>query len=108
VIQSARRHHHQLVAAEAALELALERVAAQAGHGLERAEDGPAERVVAPQLLGKQVGHLLVGVVLVGEDLLAHHALLALDLGGVEARAAHEVGDHVHRLRQVLAQHRAV
>ena len=105
VLEPAHRDHDDLAGAEPALELTHERRAREGRHRVHRAEDGPAERVVAPELRRELVGHHGLGAVLVGQDLLAHDRALALDLRLVEARAAHDVGHHLDRLRQVFGEH---
>ena len=67
---------------------------------LRRAEHGPAERVVAErgavdQVLGDD-RRLVVGA----RDLLHHDAALAVELVGVDLRAADEVRQQVDRLRR--------
>ena len=67
-----------------------------------RPEDGAPERVVAERGAVDQVlGHhrrLVVGA----RDLLDHHAALAVELVGVDLRAADEVGQQVDRVAHHL------
>ena len=64
--------------------------------------------MVPPQLRGQHVEHLLLGIVVVGEDLFAHHRFLALHVLGRDPRPAHDVGHHVDRVREMLAEHARV
>jgi hypothetical protein len=49
----------------------------EAGDGLDRAEDGAAEGVVLPEVLGEELVDEVVGIVLVHLDLFEDDALLA-------------------------------
>ena len=61
------------------------------------AQDGAAQRRVTEGAgLGEVEDPVVRRVARLG-DLLADHALLALKLGGVDHRAAHEVSQHLHR-----------
>ena len=75
-----------------------DRLARERAQVLLGAEDGTAERMVAE---GRPVDQVLGehrGLVLGAGDLLDHHTALAVELGGVDLRAPHEVGQQVDRL----------
>ena len=70
-----------------------------------RAQDGLAQRVIAPEALREQLVDQIVGRVLDHLDLFEDHLLLALDVLRVKRRVEHEVRQHVERRRQVLVEH---
>ena len=74
-----------------------ERLARRAAHGLLAADDVPAERLVAVEELLVDAADEVARRVEVHVHLLDDHALLALDLLGVEARVAQHVDEHVER-----------
>ena len=78
-----------------AVEVRDERVARRALHRLLAAEDVPAERVVAVHEVVEHAGYVVARRVEVHVHLLDDHALLAVDLLGVEARVAQHVDEHV-------------
>ena len=79
------------------LEVAGERVAARAAHRVLRADDVPAERLVAVQVPLPDVADVGARRVRVHVHLLDDHALLPLDLVGVEPRVPKHVDEHVER-----------
>ena len=66
-------------------------------------DDRASERRVAEAELVVHVRQVLRRRVAVHVHLLDDHALLALDLLGVEARVEEHVGEHVERLRGLVA-----
>ena len=68
------------------------------------AGDRPAERGVAPRLVGEQVVHDVVGVVVVHRDLVEDHVALGLDVGLGDGRGGHHVAEHVDRGAEVLVE----
>src|SRR5437773_7196318 len=104
VLDGAGRGHHEVLGAIAPAEVVAQRVRVEALHRLLRAEDRTPERVPAPDLLGEQLADLVLGIVLAREDLLANDGLLTLDLGGGEARATHDIREHVHHRLDLLRQ----
>ena len=68
-------------------------------------EDGLAQRMVFPEILGKDFVDQVVGIVLVHLDFFEDHAALAADVGGVEDRVQHQVAENVHGDGQMLVQH---
>ena len=79
------------------VEVRHERLARRAAHRLLAADDVPAERLVAVEQLFVDAADEVARRVEVHVHLLDDHALLALDLLGVEARVAQHVDDHVER-----------
>ena len=67
----------------------------EAGDGLDGAEDGAAEGVALPEVLGEGLVDEVVGVVLVHLDLFEDDALLAGDVVGGEGGVEDEVGEKV-------------
>ena len=74
-----------------------ERLARRAADGLLAADDVPAERLVAVEERLVDAADEVARRVEVHVHLLDDHALLALDLLGVEARVAEHVDEHVER-----------
>ena len=72
---------------------------------LRPAEDGPAQRMVLPETLRKQLVHEVIGRVLDHLDLLEDHLLLAFDVFDSERRIHHDVREDVDGERQMLVQH---
>ena len=75
----------------------VKRVARRAADGLLAADDVPAERLVAVEELLVHAADEVARRVEVHVHLLDDHALLALDLLGVELRVAQHVDEHVER-----------
>ena len=69
----------------------------EAGDGLGGAEDGAAEGVALPEVLGEGLVDEVVGVVLVHLDLFEDDALLAGEVVGGEGGVEDEVGEEVER-----------
>ena len=80
-----------------AVEVVQERVARRGADGLLAADDVPAERLVAVEQLLVDAADEVARRVEVHVHLLDDHALLALDLLGVELRVAEHVDEHVER-----------
>ena len=76
-------------------------VLVEAGDGLDRAQDGAAEGVALPEVLGEGFVDEIVGIVLVHLDLFEDDAALAGDVVGGEGGVEDEVGQE----GQVLEQH---
>ena len=76
----------------------------EAGDGLGGAEDGAAEGVALPEVLGEGLVDEVVGVVLVHLDLFEDDALLAGDVLGGEGGVEDEVGEEVERGCDVLIE----
>jgi hypothetical protein len=72
-----------------------ERLALRAGDGLLAADDVPAERLVSVEQLLVDAADEVAGRVVVHVHLLDDHALLALDLVGLELRVAEHVDEDV-------------
>ena len=89
--------HHQTLGPVPAVDVREERVARRAAHGVLGADDVPAERLVAVQVPLPDVADVAARGVGVHVHLLDDHALLALDLVGIEARVAQHVDEHVER-----------
>ena len=87
-----------------AVDVAEERVPARPAHGLLAADDVPAQRLVAVEERVVDPADVVARSVEVHVHLLDDHALLALDLLGVEARVAEHVDEHVEGDRPVLAR----
>ncbi len=85
-----------------AVEVVQERLAARPADGLLRADDVPAERLVAVEEVVVDAVHVVARRVVVHVHLLDDHALLALDLLGVELRVAEHVDEDVERSVPVL------
>ena len=78
-------------------EVVEERLARRGADGLLAADDVPAERLVAVEQLVVHAADEVARRVVVHVHLLDDHALLALDLVGVELRVAEHVDEHVER-----------
>ena len=81
------------------VEVVEERLALGRADRLLGADDVPAQRLVAEQQVVVDAVHVVARRVDVHVQLLDDHALLALDLLGVELRAQELVGEHVERER---------
>ena len=82
--------------------------AAEAGDALGRAEDGAAERLAGVGGLLQPVEDDVVGRVERLADLLQDHPALDLDVGRVEQRVQHDVGEDVERPLDVGLEHAGV
>ena len=92
----AETDHHALRAVPP-VEVAGERLARRGADRLLGADDVPAERLVAVDVALPDVADVVARRVGVHVHLLDDHALLALDLVGVEARVAEHVHEDVER-----------
>ena len=88
---------HEALGAIPAVDVRDERVAGRGADRLLGADDVPAERLVAVEVPLPDVADVAARRVGVHVHLLDDHALLALDLVGVEARVAEHVDEHVER-----------
>src|SRR5207302_891004 len=95
----AHDHPRRLVPA---VEVAEERLPSRAAYGLLATDDVPAERLVAVDQLLIHAADEVARRVEVHVHLLDDHALLALDLLGLELRMTQHVGEDVERDRAVL------
>ena len=75
--------------------------AVERAHGLRRAEDGAAERLVGKGFCLQVLEHQIVGRVGDGADLLDDDIVLAQQLLAIESRLRKNVGQHVERQRHV-------
>ena len=79
--------------------------AVEAVDGLGRAEDRAPDRLAGEGRLHEGVEDEIVGRILDGGVFLQDDALLARQLGFVEARFGEDVAEHVERDVDVLAEH---
>src|SRR5204863_5357149 len=68
------------------------------------AEDGLAQWLVLPEILGEDLMYQIIWIVLVHLDLFEDHALLSADVVWLENRIQDEVTEHVHRDGHVLIE----
>ena len=80
------------------------RVPMEALHRFPRAQNRFAQRMVLPEIRGKDLVHQVVRAVRLHLDLFQNDALLFFDIFLAERRVQHQVGQHVERLRKVLVQ----
>jgi hypothetical protein len=95
VADSAADPHDHALGAIPRVEVGEEGLAGRTLDRLARAEDVPAEWLIRVQEPVVDVAHVSLGCVEVDVHLLEDHALLLLDLGGVEARVEEHVREHV-------------
>ena len=88
-----------------AAQIGVDRRAIEAADALAGAEDRPADRLIGPGAGGEEIEHEIVGRVLDRADLLHDDVLLALEFVGIELAVGENVGEHVEREVDVLAQH---
>ncbi len=105
VIQVARRREHHVAPAEAVAVVAEELRLLQPPHRFLGSQDRLAQRMAAPEVLGKDLVHQVVGVVLVHLDLFEDHAPLTLDIALGKGRVQHQVAQHIECRRHMLIQH---
>src|SRR5580704_11783630 len=67
-------------------------------------EDGLAQRVILPEILGKDFMDQVVGIVLVHLYFFEDHTALPANVSGVEYRVEHEIAENVHGDGQMLVQ----
>ena len=103
VLEAAAEADERALGRVPAIEVARERVSRGPADGVLVADDRPPQRRVAEAELVVHVGQVLRRRVAVHVHLLDDHALLALDLLGVEARVEEHVGEHVERLGSLVA-----
>ena len=77
----------------------------EARDGLRGAEDGTAERITLPELLGENLVDQVVRIVLVHLDLFEDDALLACDVFAGKGGMKDEVGEDVERGLSLLFKH---
>ena len=88
-----------------AREIAVDRRAIERGDALARAQDRAADRLIRPGRGGEEIEHEIVGRVLDRADLLDDDVLFAREFLRVELAVGEDVGEHVDREIDVLAQH---
>ena len=104
VIEIAGRGEDDVAAVKTVAVIGEELLLVEPGHGLGGAEDRPAQRMVLPEALRKQLVDQHVGIVFVDLDLFKNHAALALDVGGGEDGVEHQVRQHVQSDGNVVGQ----
>ena len=72
------------------------------------ARDRTSQRRGPPRLLGIEVAHHVIRVVVVHRDLVEDHLTLGLDVRWGDRRGRDHVAEDVHRERQVLVEHPSV
>ncbi len=68
-------------------------------------QDGLAQRMIFPEILGEDFVDQVVGIVLVHLYFFEDDAALAADVIGIEHRIQHQVAEHLHGDGHVLVQH---
>ena len=96
---------HGVLRAVAAIDVGDEVVAGQRLDGLDRAGDGPADRLVAVDGAHHQLGGTGGGGVVAATDLLLDDGALAVDLPGVEQGVLDHVGQHLDARPGALEGH---
>src|SRR5205085_3243390 len=64
-----------------------------------------AQRMVCPEVLGKDLVNKVVGIVLIHFDLFQNHAFFASDVLGIENRIQHQVAEDIKGDGHMLIQH---
>ena len=104
VVQVAGGGKDHVAAVEAVAVVVEELLLVEPGDGGRGAEDGLAEGMIFPEVLGEELVDQDVGIVLVDLDLFEDHAALALDVGGGEDGVEHQVGEDVESDGHVFGQ----
>ena len=86
-------------------EISIDRRAIERGDALARAENRAADRLIRPCRRGQEIEHEVVGRVFDGADFLHDDVFFSRELLGIELAVGDDVGEHVHREVDVLAQH---
>ncbi len=68
------------------------------------AEDRFTERMILPEILGKDLMDQILGAILVHLDFFQNHATFTNDILDRKHRIQYQVGEHFHRDRQVLVE----
>ena len=105
MIQVSRRREDHIAAAEAVAVVAEELRLLQPAHRLLGSQDRLAQRMALPEVLGEDLVHQVVGVVLVHLDLFEDHTPLALDVALRKDRMQHQIAQYIERRRHMLIQH---
>ena len=74
-------------------------------HCVAGTQDRPAQRMVFPEILGKDFMHQVVGIVLVHLDFFENHSPLAGDVLVVKDRIQYQIAEHVEGDWQMLIEH---
>ena len=69
------------------------------------AQDGPAQRMVFPEILGEDFVDEVVGTVLVHFDFFQNHPALAGNVVGGESGIQDQIAENVERDRQMFIEH---
>jgi hypothetical protein len=104
VVQVSGCGKNHVAAVKAVAVISDKAVSVQPGNRLRGAQNRPAQRMILPEGLREQLVDQHLRVVLVDLDLFKNHAALALDLGRVEDRVQHQVGQHIQGDGDVLGQ----
>ncbi len=104
MLDGAGRDHEHAVGRVVAAEIAADLLRREGNDGLRRAEDRPAERLVAIGGLGEPVEDHVVGRVVGGVDLLQDDLLLALELFFLEGGLGQDIGKDIDGERHVVLQ----
>jgi hypothetical protein len=104
VLEIADRDHDEVRGDVGLGKIFLQRGAVERVDALRRAENRPAERMIAPEILREDFVDEIVRRVLDHLDLFEDYLLLALDVVLSEQRIANQIGEDLDRQRQVLVQ----
>ncbi len=104
MVQVAGRGKDHVAAVKAVAVIGDQALPVQPGNRLRGAQNRPAQRMILPEGLREQLVDQHLRVVLVDLDLFQNHAALALNVGRVEDRVQHQVGQHIQRNGDVLGQ----
>ena len=89
---------------EAAAVMVEDRLLREAADRFDGAEDGAAEGVIFPEVLGEGLVYKIVGVVLIHLDLFQDDALLTSQIGLRKLWMQHQVAQDIERWRHVLVE----
>ena len=82
-----------------------DRIALEALHCFLRAQDRLAQRMILPEVLGKDFVDEIVGIVFVHLDLFHDDAALAGNVGGIKDGVQNQIAENVERSGNVLVEH---
>ena len=105
VVEVAGRRHDAIARVVAGLMQAAEVIRRERRQRVRGAEDGVAVRVAGPEGGRVELEHEIVGRVLHAVDLLQNHVALGLQIALAQEGPAHQVGEDVHRQRQIGVEH---
>ena len=108
VIDRAGRRHQHVGRAIVAREIGAQPRRTERAHGLRRAENRAADRLLGKREFLQALEHQIVRSVFRGADLLHDHVLLAPQFLRIESRLGQNVGQHVERQRHVGLEHAGV